>query len=38
MGVIDADAQLRATRSGRACRAAYLHELQTTRVVVRRAA
>lgn len=38
MGVIDADAQLRATHSGRACRAAYLHELQTTRVVVRRAA
>lgn len=38
MGEIDADAQLRATPSGRACRAAYLHELQTTRVVVRRAA
>lgn len=38
MGDIDADEQLRGTRSGRACRAAYLHELQTTRVVVRRAA
>lgn len=37
MGEIDADAQLRASHSGRACRAAYLHELQTTRVVVRRA-
>lgn len=37
MSEIDADVQLRATHSGRACRAAYLHELQTTRVVVRRA-
>jgi hypothetical protein len=37
MSDIDADAQLRSSPSGRACRAAYLHELQTTRVVVRRA-
>jgi hypothetical protein len=37
MSEIDADAQLRGSPSGRACRAAYLHELQTTRVVVRRA-
>lgn len=38
MSDIDADAVLRGTASGRACKAAYLHELQTTRVVVRRAA
>ena len=37
MSDIDADPQLRGAASGRACKAAYLHELQTTRVVVRRA-
>lgn len=37
MGAIDADEHLRGTTRGRACKAAYLHELQTTRVVVRRA-
>jgi hypothetical protein len=37
MGEIDTDAQLNTSPNGRACRAAYLHELQTTRVVVRRA-
>jgi hypothetical protein len=34
---IDADEGLSASPRGRACRAAYLHELNTTRVVVRRA-
>lgn len=33
---IDADPALRATPHGQACRAAYVHELETTRVVVRR--
>jgi hypothetical protein len=35
---IDADAPLRASPRGQACRAAYHHELHNTRVVVRRAA
>jgi hypothetical protein len=35
---IDADAQLRASSRGQACRAAYDHELHNTRVVVKRAA
>jgi hypothetical protein len=35
---IDADAQLRASPRGQACRAAYHHELHNTRVAVRRAA
>lgn len=35
---IDADAQLRASPRGQACRAAYHHELHNTRVVVQRAA
>jgi hypothetical protein len=35
---IDADAQLRASSRGQACRAAYHHELHNTRVVVKRAA
>lgn len=34
---IDADAQLRASSRGQACRAAYHHELHNTRVAVRRA-
>jgi hypothetical protein len=34
---IDADAPLRASARGQACRAAYHHELHNTRVVVRRA-
>lgn len=32
---IDADRLLRGTAQGRACRAAYLHELKTTRVTLR---
>ena len=35
---IDADAQLRASPRGQACRAAFHHELHNTRVAVRRAA
>lgn len=35
MAAIDADALLRASAMGQACRAAYLHELRTTRVVLR---
>ena len=35
---IDADAQLRASARGQACRAAYHHELHNTRVAVRRSA
>jgi len=35
---IDADEVLRAGARGRACRAAYVHELEHTRVVVKRAA
>ena len=35
MAAIDADALLRASAVGQACRAAYLHELRTTRVVLR---
>jgi hypothetical protein len=35
---IDADPVLRASRRGHACRAAYVYELEHTRVVVRRAA
>jgi hypothetical protein len=35
---IDADAQLRASPRGQACRAAYHHELHNTRVAVKRAA
>jgi hypothetical protein len=35
IGAIDADESLRASRSGQACKAAYLHELHHTRVVVR---
>lgn len=38
IGAIDADEHLRSNRLGRACRAAYLYELQNTRVVVRGAA
>ena len=38
MGDIDADELLRGSRRGQACRAAYLYELENTRVVVRRAA
>ena len=34
---IDADAQLRASPRGQACRAAYHHELHNTRVAVKRA-
>lgn len=37
MAAIQADELLRTTGNGRACRAAYLHELQTTRVVLRSA-
>ncbi len=35
MAAIDADALLRSSAVGQACRAAYLHELKTTRVVLR---
>ena len=35
MATIDADAILRTTKVGKACRAAYAHELRTTRVVLR---
>lgn len=35
---IDADALLRASERGRTCRAAYVYELENTRVVVRRGA
>lgn len=35
MAAIDADALLRESAVGRACKAAYLHELKTTRVVLR---
>lgn len=35
MAAIDADALLRTSAVGQACRAAYLHELRTTRVVLR---
>jgi hypothetical protein len=35
MAAIDADALLRSSMAGQACRAAYLHELKTTRVVLR---
>jgi hypothetical protein len=35
---IDTDELLRTSRNGEACRAAYWHELHTTRVVVKRAA
>ncbi len=38
IGAIDADEQLRNSRRGQACKAAYLYELNNTRVVVRRAA
>ncbi len=38
IAAIDADEQLRTSRHGRACKAAYLYELNNTRVVVRRAA
>lgn len=38
MAAIDADHVLRANRRGQTCRAAYLYELQNTRVVVRRVA
>lgn len=37
IGAIDADEQLRGSRRGQACKAAYLYELHNTRVVVRRA-
>lgn len=35
MAAIDADGLLRESAVGRACKAAYLHELKTTRVVLR---
>jgi len=35
---IDSDELLRSSRRGQACRAAYVYELENTRVVVRRAA
>lgn len=38
IALLDADELLRDTANGRACRAAYWHELTTTRVVVRRVA
>ncbi len=38
IGDIDADELLRASQRGRACRAAYVYELENTRVVVKRAA
>ena len=38
IGDIDADEQLRTSRRGQACRAAYVYELENTRVVVKRAA
>jgi hypothetical protein len=38
IGDIDADALLRSSQRGQACRAAYVYELENTRVVVRRAA
>ena len=38
IGEIDADELLRASRRGQACRAAYVYELENTRVVVKRAA
>jgi len=38
IGDIDADELLRASRRGQACRAAYVYELENTRVVVKRAA
>ncbi|MFI4930713.1 MAG: hypothetical protein ACHP83_10775 [Burkholderiales bacterium] len=38
IGDIDADDLLRASQRGRACRAAYVYELENTRVVVKRAA
>lgn len=38
IAAIDTDEQLRASRRGQACKAAYLYELNNTRVVVRRAA
>jgi hypothetical protein len=37
MAAIEADEVLRNSQSGKSCRAAYLHELQTTRVVLRSA-
>ena len=38
IGDIDADALLRSSQRGQACRAAYVYELENTRVVVKRAA
>ena len=38
IGDIEADELLRASRRGQACRAAYVYELENTRVVVKRAA
>jgi hypothetical protein len=38
IAAIDADALLSATQSGKACRAAYTHELQNTRVVLKKRA
>jgi hypothetical protein len=38
MAEIDADAQLSASPRGKACRAAYHHELHNTRVAIKRAA
>jgi hypothetical protein len=38
MAAIEADDVLRNSQRGKACRAAYLHELQTTRVVLRSSA
>ena len=38
IGDIDADELLRGSRRGQACRAAYVYELENTRVVVKRAA
>jgi hypothetical protein len=38
IGDIDADELLRASQRGKSCRAAYVYELENTRVVVKRAA